>query len=135
MKKALIYTDGASSGNPGPAGIGVVIEIDGQKKTLSEYIGETTNNVAEYTALVRALQLAHQRRVGSVEVFTDSELLVKQLNGQYRVRNEGLLPLYRKVISLLKSFKSSKITHIPREQNREADRLSKDAIKKARNTR
>ncbi|HHN65147.1 MAG TPA: ribonuclease HI family protein [Nitrospirae bacterium] len=135
MKKALIYTDGASSGNPGPAGIGVVIEIDGQKKTLSEYIGETTNNVAEYTALVRALQLAHQRRVGSVEVFTDSELLVKQLNGQYRVRNEGLLPLYRKVTSLLKSFKSSKITHIPREQNREADRLSKDAIKKARNTR
>ena len=135
MKKALIYTDGASSGNPGPSGIGVVIEIDGQKKTLSEYIGETTNNVAEYTALVRALQLAHQRRVGSVEVFTDSELLVKQLNGQYRVRNEGLLPLYRKVISLLKSFKSSKITHIPREQNREADRLSKDAIKKARNTK
>lgn len=131
MKRAVIYTDGASSGNPGPAGIGAVIRINGHKTTISEYIGKTTNNVAEYTALIKALQYTRQKKIRSVEVFTDSELLVKQIHGIYRVRNEGLIPLYNKVISLLSSFDSFSIIHVPREKNKEADSLSKEAIKRA----
>lgn len=131
MKKAVIYTDGASSGNPGPAGIGAVIQINGDKTTISEYIGKTTNNVAEYTALIKALQYTRQKKICSVEVYTDSELLVKQIHGIYRVKNEGLIPLYNEAISLLRSFDSFSIIHVPRERNKEADSLSKEAIKKA----
>lgn len=133
MKMAVIYTDGASSGNPGPAGIGAVIQINGHKTTISEYIGKTTNNVAEYTALIKALRYTHQKKIRSVKVYTDSELLVKQIHGIYKVRNEGLIPLYNEVVSLLRSFDSFSIMHIPREKNKEADSLSKKAIKKAQN--
>ncbi len=130
-QRATIYSDGASSGNPGPAGIGAVVIVDGKKETLSEYIGTTTNNVAEYTALIRALELAQKRGVREVEIFLDSELIVKQLNGQYRVKNKGLQPLYKRVKTLLSRFKVLGIRHIPREENKEADTLSKRAIKSA----
>ncbi len=130
-QRATIYSDGASSGNPGPAGIGAVVIVDGKKETLSEYIGTTTNNVAEYTALIRALELAQKRGVREVEIFLDSELIVKQLSGQYRVKNKGLQPLYERVKTLLSGFKVLGIRHIPREENKEADTLSKRAIKSA----
>ena len=133
MKKAVIYTDGASSGNPGPAGIGAIIQINGHKTTISEYIGKTTNNVAEYTALIKALHYARQKKIRSVKIYTDSELLVKQIHGVYRVRNEGLIPLYKEVLDLLRSFDAFSIIHVPRERNKEADSLSKEAIKRARN--
>ncbi|NOX20317.1 MAG: ribonuclease HI family protein [Nitrospirae bacterium] len=130
-QRATIYSDGASSGNPGPAGIGAVVIVDGKKETLSEYIGTTTNNVAEYTALIRALELAQKRGVREVEIFLDSELIVKQLSGQYRVKNKGLQPLFERVKTLLSGFKVLGIRHIPREENKEADTLSKRAIKSA----
>ena len=127
--RATIYSDGASSGNPGPAGIGAVVIVDGNKETISEFIGTTTNNVAEYTALIRALEIAKKRGAREVEIFLDSELIVKQLNGQYRVKNKGLQPLFEKVKLLLSEFNVITISHIPREKNKEADDLSKKAIK------
>ncbi len=131
MTEAVIYSDGASSGNPGPAGIGVVVIIDGRKTTLSEPIGDATNNVAEYTALLRGLEVAARDGAEKVRVYLDSELLVRQLNGVYRVKNPGLIPLYRKVLDTLARFKSCRIEHIPREENREADSLAKQAVRRS----
>jgi ribonuclease HI len=127
-----LHCDGASSGNPGDAGIGIVISIPSQNKTLqiSEYIGVTTNNVAEYTALIKGLETAKTLGTDRIRVFLDSELIVRQINGQYRVRNRGLLPLWTKARSLLQTFKEYNIIHIERKENREADRLAKAAIKK-----
>jgi ribonuclease HI len=131
-KTAIVYTDGASSGNPGPAGIGAVIVMDDRKTTLSEYIGVTTNNVAEYTALIRALEMALKMGAKRIKVMLDSELVVKQLHGIYRVRNERLLTLYKKTLTLLQKFSTHEIQHIPREENTEADRLSKEGIRMAK---
>ena len=123
--KATIHTDGASLGNPGPGGIGAVIEFAGRRVEVCEHIGVATNNVAEYTALVRALEEARRIGAGSVHIYMDSELIVRQVAGPYKVKNEGLIPLYERVKELLKSFKSYRIEHIPRERNTEADKLSK----------
>jgi|Deesub1362B_J571_1020462.scaffolds.fasta_scaffold00195_34 ribonuclease HI len=131
-KTAIVYADGASSGNPGPAGIGVVVVMDNKKATLSEHIGITTNNVAEYTALIKALEMALSMGAQRVKVMLDSELVVKQLKGLYKVKNERLQPLYRKTLSLLQKFSSSEIQHIPRDVNTEADRLSKEGIRLAK---
>lgn len=128
--KAVIHTDGASSGNPGPAGIGAVIEFRGATHELSEYIGEATNNVAEYTALVRALEEARRLGAQSVHVYMDSELVVRQVGGRYKVKNEGLRPIYERAMTLLRSFRSYKAEHVPRERNTEADRLSKLAVER-----
>lgn len=130
--KAIIHTDGASSGNPGPAGIGIVIKTDNETFTISDYIGITTNNVAEYTALIKALETAKAKGIRSIDVFMDSELIVKQLKGEYKVKNQGLQPLYKKVKQLLKSFDRHTIKHVPRDSNKEADALSKQAIKRGR---
>lgn len=127
-KKAKIFCDGASSGNPGDSGIGAVIIIGDHKYTISEYIGKATNNIAEYTALIKGLQDAKRHGAEAVDVCTDSELMVKQIKGQYRVKSENLLKLYRQAISLLTAFKSYSIMHIPREKNMEADNLAKNAI-------
>lgn len=127
--KAVIYSDGASSGNPGPAGIGAVVIIDDKKKTISEFIGIATNNVAEYTALLRALEMVKDKGVEEVEIYLDSELIVRQLKGIYKVKNEGLKPLFAKVKKLLEAFGAVEINHVPREMNKEADALSKKAIK------
>ena len=124
-----IYTDGAARGNPGPAGIGVILRND-EKILLevSDYIGETTNNIAEYTALIRGLEEAIDMDEKSVRVFCDSELIVKQINGEYRVKNEGLAPLYNNVKALIHKFKKIEIFYISRENNKEADKLANRGI-------
>ncbi|MEJ2253414.1 MAG: ribonuclease HI family protein [Nitrospirota bacterium] len=129
MKRASIHSDGASLGNPGPAGIGVVVEYGGKRREISEHIGTATNNVAEYSALLRGLEEARRMGAEEVSAFLDSELTVKQLRGEYKVRNEGLRPLYERTRALLGSFKRSTLRHIPREENKEADRLSKQAAR------
>lgn len=129
--KALdIYIDGSSVGNPGDSGIGVIFSSeDVTLKNISKYIGRQTNNFAEYTALVFALQEALIMKVGSIKIFSDSELLCKQLNGEYRVKSANIKSLFEQAVNLLKGFKDYNITHIPREQNRGADKLARLAIK------
>lgn len=127
-----LYIDGASKGNPGWAGIGVVLcnEAGEPVKEISESIGVATNNVAEYRALIRGLEEARVMGWDSVEVYTDSELLVRQLNGQYEVHARHLVPLHRRALQLLKLFKTAWIYHIPREQNARADRLAKESVRR-----
>jgi len=130
IEKAVLYTDGASRGNPGPAAIGAVIK-DGQGSVLariSRRIGITTNNQAEYRAIIVALEEAIRLGAARVEVKSDSELAVKQLNGRYRVKNPGLRPLHQRVRELQSRFQSFSIAAIPRRQNAEADRLSNAAL-------
>ena len=125
----LIFTDGAALGNPGPMGIGVVVFRGAQKiKEISEYIGEGTNNVAEYTAVIRALEYARHSGEKEVHLRSDSQLIVRQLNGEYKVKDEKLKPLKRKVVSLCEGL-DVRFEHIPREKNEEADELSKAAAK------
>ena len=130
MSKNLeIFTDGASSGNPGPAAIGVVIKENGKTvKTIAKDIGTATNNIAEYTALIFALQEALVQRATKISVFTDSELLYKQVIGKYKIKNAQLKLFFEQVQHLLTGFKVFTIQHVPREQNKEADRLAQKAI-------
>lgn len=128
MKKAVIYTDGASSGNPGPSGIGVAIEFEGRTIEIAEHIGTATNNIAEYSALIRGLQEAIAIGAEEVDIRMDSELAVRQINGQYKVKNQGLKPLYDKAVTLLKSFSRHSARHVRREDNTLADRLSKQGV-------
>ena len=130
IEKAVIYTDGASRGNPGPAAIGAVIK-DGQGRVLtriSRRIGVTTNNQAEYRAIIAALEEAVRLGASLVELKSDSELAVKQINGRYRVKNPALKPLHQRVGELQSLFQTFAITSIPRRQNAEADRLSNAAL-------
>lgn len=129
MKRAVIYTDGACSGNPGPAGIGVAMEFQGHSIQIAEHIGSATNNIAEYSALLRGLREASDLGADVVEVYMDSELAVKQVTGLYKVKNEGLRPIYSSVVKLLKSFKKHTVRHVPREENALADSLSKQGVK------
>jgi len=126
----IIHSDGASRNNPGHAAIGVVItDVGGQVLgTISRCIGITTNNQAEYRALIAGLEAALRMGADEVRVKVDSELVVKQLQGQYRVKNADLKPLYLKVATLLSSFKKYSLAHVPRAQNREADRLANLAL-------
>lgn len=125
-----LYTDGAARGNPGPAGAGAVLcDIKGRTvEELFEYLGETTNNIAEYRALLLGLKKAIALGAREIEILADSELMVRQLQGKYRVKNEGLKPLFQEAIQLLKEFGKYSINHIDREENREADRLANRAI-------
>jgi len=132
-KKAVLYCDSASKGNPGHAGIGAVLIIDNNKITLSEYIGIATNNIAEYKALLQGLCEARRQGVTNIEIFTDSELLAKQIKGVYKVKSPNLQSLHREVGLLLKKFKRYIINHIPREQNTEADRLANLGVNKLSN--
>jgi ribonuclease HI len=130
IEKAILYTDGASRGNPGPAAIGAVIK-DGQGRVLgkiSRRIGRTTNNQAEYQAVIAALEEAIRLGVAGVVIKSDSELVVKQINGRYRVKNPALKPLHQRVRELQSLFQSFAIASIPRRQNIEADRLSNAAL-------
>ena len=124
-----MYIDGASSGNPGPAGIGIVIidQDDRQVGKISSYIGKRTNNFAEYTALIRALKVALYFKTKILKIRTDSELIVKQMNGEYKVRNDQIKKLYDQASELKKSIKTCKIEHIPRTFNDKADYLAKKA--------
>lgn len=132
--KILINTDGGAIGNPGPAGIGVIIRGGGREKEYSEKIGNATNNEAEYRALIFALKKAKQlfgkNKAKSLEVecYLDSELVVKQLNGEYKIKEKDLQPLFIEVWNLKIDFKNVKFIHISREENRRADELVKKAI-------
>ena len=129
IKKAVIFTDGASRGNPGPAAIGAVIkdEQDRVVATISQRIGRTTNNHAEYRAIIAALEKAISLGARQVILHSDSELAVKQINGRYRVKNAALKPLYQQVKRLQGSLEYFSIIHVPRWQNAEADRLANTA--------
>lgn len=124
-----IYTDGASRNNPGEAGAGVFILREGKPvESLAHYLGTTTNNIAEYTAAIIALEHAVKLGASSVTLHADSELMVKQLNGQYKVKNEGLKPLYIRAKGLIAKIGRVEVKYIPREQNKEADALANKAI-------
>lgn len=126
----IVYSDGAARGNPGPAGAGFVVYDSGGRLLAKDsvYLGETTNNVAEYTAFIRALTRAADLSSGPLLAYSDSELMVRQLNGEYRVREPHLVPLYEQAKALLGRFASATVAHVPREKNREADRLSNEGI-------
>ncbi|MCK5123286.1 MAG: ribonuclease HI family protein [Candidatus Pacebacteria bacterium] len=131
MNKLFIYSDGGSRGNPGPAAGGVVIKNDQGEVVLktSKYLGETTNNVAEYEALVLALQKAkgifkaQKVKNKNLECYLDSELVVKQLNHEYKIKDEGMQKLFIIVWNLTLDFDSVKFIHIPREKNKLADEM------------
>lgn len=131
MKQAIIAVDGASKGNPGPAGIGVVICDDSGKtlKKIGQNIGTATNNFAEYTALIRGLSEALQMGFTDAKIQTDSELMAKQINGEYRVKNESIIELHATARDLIRKFNSVSLTHVLRGYNKEADALaSKSAM-------
>lgn len=124
-----IFTDGASRNNPGEAGAGVYILRDGAPlDRIARYLGTTTNNVAEYRAAIIGLERAANLGARAVRLFADSELLVKQINGQYKVKNEGLKPLHARVRELITAIGKVEVNYIPRERNKEADALANKAI-------
>lgn len=129
MSGAVLRTDGGSRGNPGPAGAGFVIERDGEVICRGgRFLGSCTNNVAEYEALIWGLENVSALGFSEVTVYADSELLVKQINGQYRVKNEGLKPLFVRAKAVLKTFPKSRVAHVRREQNTEADAMANEAM-------
>jgi probable phosphoglycerate mutase len=134
----VIRTDGAARGNPGPASLGAVL-IDGTRSdaldpraapdaTISEYLGRQTNNVAEWTGVVRALELARELRAERVDLFLDSKLIVEQLHGRWRVKDAKLQPLWAAAKELLRGLRMWSATHVPRAQNSLADALANEAI-------
>lgn len=126
---AVGWIDGGSRGNPGPAGCGIVIELsDGGRETHTLFLGTTTNNVAEYAALLALLERAAALGVTRLEAHSDSELLVKQLNGEYRVKASHLQPLWLRAAELRRGFTRFAISHVPRAANAEADRLANRAM-------
>jgi ribonuclease HI len=139
--KLIVRTDGAARGNPGPASSGaVLVEADGPASrrpdaapiaTISEYLGIQTNNVAEYTAVVRALALARELGAREVEMLLDSKLIVEQLHGRWRVKDAKLIPLHAEARAHLSHFDRWSATHVPRAQNKQADALCNEAIDRA----
>jgi ribonuclease HI/probable phosphoglycerate mutase len=125
-----LYTDGASRGNPGLAGAGAVILDEAGHELLAEaeYLGTCTNNAAEYQALILGLQSARTLGCSRLHVFLDSELIVRQVTGRYKVKNATLKPLFSQVQKLLKEFKGYTIAHVPREKNKRADELANQGI-------
>jgi ribonuclease HI len=128
--KLIIYTDGAARGNPGPAAIGVDIRDESGKTVtgISRRLGITTNNQAEYRAVIAGLEKAISLGARRVTIKSDSELVVKQLNGQYKIKNAALRPLYQEIVKLFGTLESVSITNIPREQNSAADALANKAL-------
>lgn len=140
-RRFVIRTDGAARGNPGPASLGAVL-IDGGRPdaldpravpdaTISEYLGRATNNVAEWTGVVRALDLAHELGADRVDLFLDSKLIVEQLHGRWRVKDAKLQPLWATAKGRLTAFRRWSATHVPRAQNGLADALANEAIDRA----
>ena len=127
-----IYTDGGSRGNPGPSGAGgIIINQEGFViEEISEYLGRQTNNYAEYMALLLTLQRAVKLNIKSVKIFMDSELIVKQMKGEYKVKNESLKVINLQIVELLKLFENVTFTHVYREHNKHADSLVNKAIDK-----
>ena len=132
MNRLEIYIDGASKGNPGPSGIGIIIIKDGCViREIGRYIGPATNNIAEYTALVCALQEGLALKADTLRIKSDSELLCRQLNKVYKVKSANIIGLYTQALNLLSGFKEVSIKHIPREENAFADKLATQAVKEA----
>ena len=130
MSRFVLHADGAARGNPGPAGAGAVL-FDERGEIVAElrrHLGRATNNRAEYEAVVMGLEEARRRGVEEIVVRLDSELIVKQLRGEYRVRNRALAPLAQRAVRLLSEFPSARLEHVPRERNAVADRLANEAI-------
>ncbi len=129
-KELIIHTDGGARGNPGPAGIGAVLkDKDGNLVAeVSEYIGETTNNQAEYRAVLAALEKAKSLGAEELEFVLDSELVVKQLNREYKVKDKGLAVVFMKVYNASLGFKKVSFRHVRREMNKEADALVNKAL-------
>lgn len=122
------WIDGASRGNPGESGFGVVAHRDGLVEEIGGFLGRTTNNVAEYAALIAALTFARQRRAESLELYSDSQLLVRQVSGQYRVKAPHLVPIFLKVMELKRGIGRVRLEHVPRGENKAADALANRAI-------
>ncbi|HRY63320.1 MAG TPA: ribonuclease HI family protein [Patescibacteria group bacterium] len=130
-KKLVIFTDGGARGNPGPAGIGVAMFDETGKTVMAthkKYIGEATNNVAEYSAVILALEEAKKMGAEEINFFLDSELVAKQLNGEYKVKNEELGRLFIKIYNLRQQFSKITFHHVVREKNKLADKLVNEAI-------
>ena len=125
VDKVKIYIDGASNGE-GIGGIGIQILNNGAEKNISRSIGKATNNEAEYSALIEGAEIALMNNFKNIEIYSDSELLVKQINGEYKVKAKNLIPLKKKVDSALAKIENYSLEWIPREQNRSADRLAKN---------
>jgi ribonuclease HI len=124
-----IYFDGASSGNPGPSSVGVVIKYkENIIESFSKYIGFATNNQAEYIACIEALQFAKKCGYKRINIYSDSELLIKQLQGEYKIKNQTLYGYYREIMEIKEGFTRMNLQYIPREQNKDADKLAKSAI-------
>ena len=130
MSKIIIHSDGGARGNPGPAGIGAILNAEDGivLAEISKYIGETTNNQAEYKALIAGLEKAKELKAEEVDCYLDSELVVKQLNHEYKVKSQDLAPLFLNIHNLSLSFKKIKFIHVRREYNKEADRLANEAM-------
>jgi len=126
---AIANIDGGSRGNPGPAGYGVRVEQpDGTIVELKEFLGTCTNNVAEYSGLLAALHWAAEHGVSQLRIRSDSELLIKQMRGEYRVKNPGLQPLYEEARALARTIGRVTFEHVRREFNKDADRLANEAM-------
>jgi len=136
--KNNVYTvniDGASRGNPGPSGAGAVIQApDGNRYEASRYLGDRTNNQAEYEALILALEELKKLGVRRAHFYSDSQLLVKQLNAEYRIRNDGLKPLFGKALTELSELESFEVQLVKREFNKRADQLANFAIDREEST-
>jgi len=130
LRKGTLRADGGSRGNPGPAGIGFILLDDSGNPVYrgGRFIGQATNNVAEYEALLWGMEVALAAQMGDILIELDSELVVKQLLGQYRVRNANLKPLHQRAMTLLKRFSRVSVAHIPRSSNTQADALANEAM-------
>jgi len=129
MLKAKLFTDGGARGNPGPAGIGGVLTIEGKEPIeFSEYIGKATNNQAEYKAVLFGLKLAQEKGVTYIFCYLDSELVVKQMLGEYRVKDAGLKVLHAEVQAVVAGFEEASWQHVVRSKNKRADKLVNRAI-------
>lgn len=130
MTRFVLRTDGGARGNPGPAGAAFVLQsTDGDTLVRGgRFLGDTTNNVAEYSALLWGLRVAIERGACPLTVYSDSELMVRQLNGQYRVKNEGLKPLYDEACRLMARLGDVRVVHVRRAENKEADALANEAM-------
>lgn len=128
--KAVLRTDGGSRGNPGPGGAGFVLEDPAGALIANggKFLGSVTNNIAEYEALLWGLRVAADRGVRQLTVYSDSELLVKQMNGIYRCKHPNMIPLFKQAQALVKRFDSVAIEHVRREQNSDADQLANEAM-------
>ncbi len=137
--KVTIHTDGGSRGNPGPAAVGVVIEGPIGKKEFGEYIGETTNNEAEYRAVIFALKKlkpligSDKCKVSFVEFLLDSELVVKQLNKEYKLKDKNIQNFFIEIWNLTFDFGGVSFRHVPREENKEADRIVNQVLDRETN--